>query len=103
MPKYNKVWDFAGPFDCLPAQKSGEPSLHAEEEFEAIGLRNFFGNSVDETINWDKYFSIKDDRKDCILDASELTRLENERRQMLDIQMPSFVRGDEDEDAREIF
>ena len=34
---------------------------------------------------------------------SELTKLENERRQMLDIQMPSFIRGDEDEDAREIF
>jgi hypothetical protein len=103
MPKYNKVWDFPGPFDSLPTQKSGEHSLHAEAEFEAIGLRNFFGNSVDKKINWDNYFSIKDDRKDCILDASELTRLENERRQMLDIQMPSFVRGHEDEDAREIF
>ena len=37
------------------------------------------------------------------LAESELTQLENERRQMLDIQMPSFIRGDEDEDAREIF
>ena len=34
---------------------------------------------------------------------SELTKLENERRQMLDIQMPSFIRGDEDEDASELF
>ncbi len=38
-----------------------------------------------------------------LLTESELTQLENERRQMLDIQMPSFIRGDEDEDAREIF
>lgn len=34
---------------------------------------------------------------------SELTKLENERRQMLDLQMPSFIRGDEDEDASELF
>jgi hypothetical protein len=96
MPKYNKVWDFSDPFDCLSAQKSGENSLHAEEEFEAIGLRNFFGDSVDEKINWDKYFSIKNNRKACLLTESELTKLENERLQMLDIQMPSFIRGDED-------
>jgi hypothetical protein len=63
MPKYNKVRDFSDPFDCLPAQKSGEHSLHAEEEFEAIGLRNFFGDSVDKKINWDKYFSIKKSSK----------------------------------------
>jgi hypothetical protein len=37
------------------------------------------------------------------LTESELTQLENERRQMLDIQMPSFIRGDEDDDARENF
>jgi len=34
---------------------------------------------------------------------SELAKLENERRQMLDLQMPSFIRGDEDEDASELF
>jgi hypothetical protein len=34
---------------------------------------------------------------------SELIKLENERRQMLDLQMPSFIRGDEDEDASELF
>lgn len=34
---------------------------------------------------------------------SELTKLENERRQMLDLQMPSFIRGDEEEDASELF
>ena len=103
MPKYNKVWDFSDPFDCLHAHKPGEDSFHHEEAFEAIGLRNFFEDSVDEKINWDKYFSIKDNRKACLLAESELTQLENERRQMLDIRMPSFIRGDEDEDAREIF
>ena len=103
MPKYNKVWDFSDPFDCLHAHKPGEHSFHPEEAFEAIGLRNFFGDSVDEKINWDKYFSIKNNRKACLLTESELTQLENERLQMLDIQMPSFIRGDEDEDAREIF
>ena len=36
-----------------------------------------------------------------LLTESELTQLENERLQMLDIQMPSFIRGDEDEDARD--
>jgi hypothetical protein len=42
----------------LPAQKLGEHSSDVEEEFEAIGLRDFFGNPVDKKINWDKYFSI---------------------------------------------
>jgi hypothetical protein len=77
MPKYNKVWDFSDPFDCLHAHKPGEDSFHHEEAFEAIGLRNFFEDSADEKINWDKHFSIKDHRKDCILDASELTQSEN--------------------------
>jgi hypothetical protein len=97
------MWDFSDPFDCLHAHKPGEDSFHHEEAFEAIGLRNFFEDSVDEKINWDKYFSIKDNRKACLLAESELTQLENERRQVLDIRMPSFIRGDEDEDAREIF
>jgi hypothetical protein len=34
---------------------------------------------------------------------SEFIKLENERREMLDLQMPSFIRGDEDEDASELF
>lgn len=43
----------------LPAQKLADQSFNAEEEFEAIGLRDFFGDPVDEKINWDKYFSTK--------------------------------------------
>jgi hypothetical protein len=33
----------------------------------------------------------------------ELKRLAAERQAMLDLQMPSFIRGDEDEDARDLF
>jgi len=57
---------FDDPFDGLPAHKPGEHSFHPEEAFEAIGLIDFFGDSVDEKINWDKYFSIKDNRKSCL-------------------------------------
>jgi len=32
-----------------------------------------------------------------------LTALEQERRTLLDLQMPSFIRGDEDEDAGDLF
>ena len=35
--------------------------------------------------------------------GEELQGLEQERRAMLDLQMPSFIRGDEDEDAGEMF
>jgi hypothetical protein len=35
--------------------------------------------------------------------GEELYGLEQERRAMLDLQMPSFIRGDEDEDAGELF
>ena len=35
--------------------------------------------------------------------GKELQGLELERRDMLDLQMPSFIRGDEDEDAEELF
>jgi hypothetical protein len=35
--------------------------------------------------------------------GEELQDLEQERRTMLDLQMPSFIRGDEDEDAEEMF
>ncbi len=41
-----------------------------EEEFEAIGLGNFFGDSVDENINWDKYFSIKKSSKSLSFNSS---------------------------------
>jgi len=34
--------------------------------------------------------------------GKELKQLDQERRTMLDLQMPSFIRGDEDEDAGEI-
>jgi hypothetical protein len=33
----------------------------------------------------------------------ELQALEQERRDMLDLQMPSFIRGDEDEVAEDLF
>lgn len=35
--------------------------------------------------------------------GQELEVMEQERRTMLDLQMPSFIRGDEDEDAGELF
>jgi hypothetical protein len=35
--------------------------------------------------------------------GQELEVLEQERRYMLELQMPSFIRGDEDEDAGELF
>ena len=35
--------------------------------------------------------------------GDELQDLAQERRAMLDLQMPSFIRGDEDEDAGEMF
>lgn len=38
-----------------------------------------------------------------LLTGEELQDLEQERRAMLDLQMPSFIRGDEDEDAGELF
>ena len=35
--------------------------------------------------------------------ANELSDLQLERREWLNMQMPSFIRGDEDEDAVELF
>ena len=35
--------------------------------------------------------------------GEELQGLEQKHRAMLDLQMPSFIRGDEDEDAGELF
>ncbi len=43
----------------LPAQKLAKQDFMAEEEFEAIGLKDFFGDPVDEQINWEKFFSEK--------------------------------------------
>lgn len=40
----------------LPKQKLGAQTMTAEEEFEAIGFRDFFGDPVDERINWEKFF-----------------------------------------------
>ena len=34
---------------------------------------------------------------------AELMAREQERKAMLDLQMPAFIRGDEDEDAAELF
>ena len=41
----------------FPAQKLTPGQISAEEEFEAIGLRDFFGDPVDEQINWETYFT----------------------------------------------
>jgi hypothetical protein len=35
--------------------------------------------------------------------ASDLLNLERDRREEVDLQMPSFLRGDEDEDAGDLF
>jgi hypothetical protein len=35
--------------------------------------------------------------------ANELSDLQLERREWLDMQMPSFIRGDEDENAEDLF
>ncbi|MCP9848777.1 hypothetical protein [Cyanobium sp. Morenito 9A2] len=35
--------------------------------------------------------------------AGELSELQRERLEALNLQMPSFIRGDEDEDAEELF
>ncbi len=35
--------------------------------------------------------------------ASDLKNLDRERRDEVDLQMPSFLRGDEDEDAEDLF
>lgn len=52
------------------------------EDFEAVGLQDFFGDSADGKIDWDTFFNSKI---------------------LLDLQMPSFIRGDEDEDASNLF
>ena len=41
----------------LPKQKLASGIPLSEENFEALGLRDFFCDPVDQAINWEKYFS----------------------------------------------
>jgi hypothetical protein len=66
----------------LPVQKLAEQEFTAEEEFEAIGLKDFFGDTVDEQINWDIFFGSKI---------------------LLDFQMHSSIRKAEGEAASSLF
>ncbi len=43
----------------LPTRKPCGQAFCVEEGFEAIGLKDFFGDVVDEQINWEKFFSEK--------------------------------------------
>ncbi len=52
------------------------------KNFETIGLCNFFADTADEDVDWGNFFKSK---------------------MHLDLQMPSFTRGDEDEDAADLF
>jgi len=47
------------PPQVFPDQKLAEKPFTAEEEFEAIGLRDFFSDPVDEGINWEKFFGME--------------------------------------------
>lgn len=51
--------DMNGPQEPMgfPRQKVTPADITAEEEFEAIGLRDFFGDPVDERIDWEKFFN----------------------------------------------
>lgn len=40
----------------FPSTRLAKNDFHAEEEFEAIGLRDFFGDPVDERVNWENFF-----------------------------------------------
>ena len=57
-------------------------TLDADKNFETIVLCNFFADTSDEEVDWDNFFKSK---------------------MHLDLQMPSFTRGDEDEDAAALF
>jgi hypothetical protein len=57
-------------------------TLDADKNFETIVLCNFFADTSDEEVDWDNFFKSK---------------------MHLDLQMPSFTRGDEDEDAADLF
>lgn len=41
----------------FPKEKLAPVPPTAEDEFEAIGLRDFFGDPVDEAIAWEDYFT----------------------------------------------
>ena len=41
----------------FPRQKIVPADIPAEKEFEEIGLRDFFGDPIDECINWEAFFS----------------------------------------------
>jgi hypothetical protein len=57
-------------------------TLNADNTFETIGLCKFLGNTADEEVDWDNFFKSK---------------------MHLNLQMPSFIRGDEDEAAADLF
>jgi hypothetical protein len=57
-------------------------TLDADKILKTIGLCNFLGDTADEEVDWDNFFKSK---------------------MHLDLQMPSFIRGDEDEDAANLF
>jgi hypothetical protein len=47
--------------------------------------------------------SLPEGEEIVLFTASDLINLDRERRNQLDLQMPSFLRGDEDEDAEDLF
>jgi hypothetical protein len=47
--------------------------------------------------------SLPEGQEVLLFTASDLKALDRERRDEVDLQMPSFLRGDEDEDAEELF
>ena len=57
-------------------------TLDADKSFETIGLCNFFGDTADEEVDWNNFFKSKIHH---------------------DLQMPSFIRGDENEVAADLF
>ena len=40
----------------FPSARTGNKDFHAEEEFEAIGFQDLFGDSVDGRVNWETFF-----------------------------------------------
>ena len=47
--------------------------------------------------------SLPEGKEVVLFTASDLKNLDRERRDEVDLQMPSFLRGDEDEDAEDLF
>ena len=52
-------------------------------------------------LNWED--TLPEGEEVELLTANELSDLQFERREWLDMQMPSFIRGDEDENAEDLF